>query len=121
MPRGALLELAGAEPLGAAADATEAGAATGAEFAVLVAALGARRSTLPLRAESPVTGAATLVALAASPENTGGSSSTVYSRTRWPRAQLTSTSTVAIGSLIDRKSTRLNSSHLGISYAVFCL
>src|SRR5438045_7123283 len=24
-------------------------------------------------------------------------------------------------SLIDRKSTRLNSSHLGISYAVFCL
>ena len=23
--------------------------------------------------------------------------------------------------LIDRKSTRLNSSHLGISYAVFCL
>src|ERR1039458_4412136 len=25
------------------------------------------------------------------------------------------------GSSIDRKSTRLNSSHLGISYAVFCL
>src|SRR5262245_62278726 len=25
------------------------------------------------------------------------------------------------GKLIDRKSTRLNSSHLGISYAVFCL
>src|SRR5258705_8164951 len=25
------------------------------------------------------------------------------------------------GSLVDRKSTRLNSSHLGISYAVFCL
>src|SRR5262245_63310451 len=25
------------------------------------------------------------------------------------------------GRLIDRKSTRLNSSHLGISYAVFCL
>src|SRR5262245_62196783 len=25
------------------------------------------------------------------------------------------------GHLIDRKSTRLNSSHLGISYAVFCL
>src|SRR5205814_10480976 len=25
------------------------------------------------------------------------------------------------GSAIDRKSTRLNSSHLGISYAVFCL
>src|ERR1035438_1473554 len=25
------------------------------------------------------------------------------------------------GVLVDRKSTRLNSSHLGISYAVFCL
>src|SRR5262245_63939975 len=25
------------------------------------------------------------------------------------------------GNLLDRKSTRLNSSHLGISYAVFCL
>src|SRR5205814_9919917 len=25
------------------------------------------------------------------------------------------------GRLVDRKSTRLNSSHLGISYAVFCL
>src|ERR1035441_6232528 len=25
------------------------------------------------------------------------------------------------GSFLDRKSTRLNSSHLGISYAVFCL
>src|SRR5438045_6668305 len=27
----------------------------------------------------------------------------------------------AIGGVVDRKSTRLNSSHLGISYAVFCL
>src|SRR5437899_7861358 len=27
----------------------------------------------------------------------------------------------ATGRLLDRKSTRLNSSHLGISYAVFCL
>src|SRR5438045_6006834 len=26
-----------------------------------------------------------------------------------------------VGSTVDRKSTRLNSSHLGISYAVFCL
>src|SRR5205814_9430320 len=26
-----------------------------------------------------------------------------------------------IGEVLDRKSTRLNSSHLGISYAVFCL
>src|SRR3712207_8145056 len=28
---------------------------------------------------------------------------------------------VAIGPLVDRKSTRLNSSHANISYAVFCL
>src|SRR5688500_19817437 len=28
---------------------------------------------------------------------------------------------VAVGLLLDRKSTRLNSSHLVISYAVFCL
>ena len=64
--------------------------------------LGACRSTLPLRAAAPVTGAVTfgeLDVLAASPENTGGSSSTVYSRTRWPRAQSTSTSSVANGSL----------------------
>src|SRR5262245_64371170 len=27
----------------------------------------------------------------------------------------------AINGMLDRKSTRLNSSHLGISYAVFCL
>src|SRR5258705_3343508 len=28
---------------------------------------------------------------------------------------------LVLGALADRKSTRLNSSHLGISYAVFCL
>src|SRR5437899_5240883 len=39
----------------------------------------------------------------------------------------TSTTTVPAGTVVvlvsrlDRKSTRLNSSHLGISYAVFCL
>src|SRR5258705_4704777 len=33
-----------------------------------------------------------------------------------PPAQLT-----RVEILVDRKSTRLNSSHLGISYAVFCL
>src|SRR5438045_4689265 len=27
----------------------------------------------------------------------------------------------SLGDAVDRKSTRLNSSHLGISYAVFCL
>src|SRR5688500_19417867 len=29
--------------------------------------------------------------------------------------------TILLGNVIDRKSTRLNSSHLVISYAVFCL
>src|SRR3712207_9015212 len=28
---------------------------------------------------------------------------------------------LAVGALVDRKSTRLNSSHANISYAVFCL
>src|ERR1035441_1925646 len=31
------------------------------------------------------------------------------------------TSEYGLGTIRDRKSTRLNSSHLGISYAVFCL
>src|SRR5262245_24955049 len=31
------------------------------------------------------------------------------------------TNAIAKAGLLDRKSTRLNSSHLGISYAVFCL
>src|SRR5262245_66405052 len=31
------------------------------------------------------------------------------------------TNPVTFGVFLDRKSTRLNSSHLGISYAVFCL
>src|SRR5699024_7885655 len=34
---------------------------------------------------------------------------------------LTAKSIFALGTLIDRKSTRLNSSHVSISYAVFCL
>src|SRR5262245_64112700 len=35
--------------------------------------------------------------------------------------QCSSSSATALRRPIDRKSTRLNSSHLGISYAVFCL
>src|SRR5262245_63536702 len=39
-----------------------------------------------------------------------------------PDADLTGLKTGnSYNNLIDRKSTRLNSSHLGISYAVFCL
>src|SRR5262245_34727418 len=37
----------------------------------------------------------------------------------WPRIRMFSLRSAL--SLVDRKSTRLNSSHLGISYAVFCL
>src|SRR5258705_1556436 len=36
-------------------------------------------------------------------------------------ASLRSLSLPTVQSFLDRKSTRLNSSHLGISYAVFCL
>src|SRR5205814_9791202 len=38
-----------------------------------------------------------------------------YGRVAWPRVDYQSSSSTK-----DRKSTRLNSSHLGISYAVFC-
>src|SRR5437667_1888065 len=38
-----------------------------------------------------------------------------------PRVQSRSSSYCAEGSRLDRKSTRLNSSHITISYAVFCL
>src|SRR5205814_3079098 len=40
--------------------------------------------------------------------------------TRWPSASSVSRSSPQ-RTVKDRKSTRLNSSHLGISYAVFCL
>src|SRR5262245_64193171 len=40
---------------------------------------------------------------------------------RWPIERLIDVADSATGERVDRKSTRLNSSHLGISYAVFCL
>src|SRR5438034_4659894 len=43
-----------------------------------------------------------------------------YSRT-WPRARRTGPRSSPIPNGRDRKSTRLNSSHTVISYAVFCL
>src|SRR5438045_8295577 len=39
----------------------------------------------------------------------------------WPEAVAGCTYVLHVASPLDRKSTRLNSSHLGISYAVFCL
>src|SRR5689334_25028712 len=41
--------------------------------------------------------------------------------TRWPVSEACSADEDDIGILTDRKSTRLNSSHSSISYAVFCL
>src|SRR5262245_63873836 len=38
-----------------------------------------------------------------------------------PTAHYSPSGSSAAGLRVDRKSTRLNSSHLGISYAVFCL
>src|SRR5262245_64846871 len=43
------------------------------------------------------------------------SPSTLWTASRWALVFMT------FGVSADRKSTRLNSSHLGISYAVFCL
>src|SRR5947199_6577312 len=51
------------------------------------------------------------------------------SATRWPEPKITeagrrrapNNGVMTFPFWIDRKSTRLNSSHLGISYAVFCL
>src|SRR3712207_8823627 len=67
-----------------------------------------------------------LVHLAASSRVTRSATSTVYS-TNAPFADVASTTivsgTVSTGAVVstDRKSTRLNSSHANISYAVFCL
>src|SRR5437868_9306942 len=46
----------------------------------------------------------------------------VSQHTRAPNAQLQNIALLLLAALaIDRKSTRLNSSHVSISYAVFCL
>src|SRR3712207_7143555 len=50
-----------------------------------------------------------------------GASSTTSSTGRDPAARLSRPRTAAETSRRDRKSTRLNSSHANISYAVFCL
>src|SRR5436853_2102329 len=42
-------------------------------------------------------------------------------RRRWTRIRPLGSPRQVEDRLVDRKSTRLNSSHLGISYAVFCL
>src|SRR5580765_5205335 len=66
------------------------------------AGFSALRAIAPSRTPAPVAGALTgALATADLPGvYTGGSSNMVYSRTRWPRAQLTSTSSVIKGSEI---------------------
>src|SRR5690349_23740442 len=44
-----------------------------------------------------------------------------WCRTRTPECPNDSATRVAPAPVVDRKSTRLNSSHVEISYAVFCL
>src|SRR5436853_3921376 len=59
-----------------------------------------------------------------SARNMGASEAQIFRRVVLPGAlpQIFAGMRVALAlSFIDRKSTRLNSSHLGISYAVFCL
>src|ERR1700682_96084 len=66
------------------------------------AGLSALRAIAPSRAPEPVAGALTGALATADWAGVyrGGSSNMVYSRTRWPRAQLTSTSSVIKGSEI---------------------
>src|SRR6266480_6704771 len=62
----------------------------------------ALRAIAPSRTPEPVAGALTGALATAEPPGvyTGGSSNMVYSRTRWPRAQFTSSSSVIKGSEI---------------------
>src|SRR5256885_16254666 len=62
----------------------------------------ASRAIAPSRTPEPVAGALTGALATAEPPGvyTGGSSNMVYSRTRWPRDQFTSTSSVMKGSEI---------------------
>src|SRR5688572_30928993 len=54
--------------------------------------------------------------------NTGGYGDVVSQNKRPMNVLATRTNTaIGVGELADRKSTRLNSSHSQISYAVFCL
>src|SRR5256885_13268034 len=57
--------------------------------------------------------------IAARPSVTSGAKS--FSQSPFGRAEFNESSQGAPSSSADRKSTRLNSSHLVISYAVFCL
>src|ERR1700730_17089785 len=95
-PASVLAALAPRAGVGAAPAAPDSGAGAAA------AGFSALRAIAPSRTPEPVAGALTgALATADLPGvYTGGSSNMVYSRTRWPRAQLTSTSSVIKGSEI---------------------
>src|SRR5258705_1087162 len=71
------------------------------------------RSAAPGGAEARISGAARQPDASAQPDAHRRSDERGAGAHQTPRRFIRST--------IDRKSTRLNSSHLGISYAVFCL
>src|SRR3712207_5604295 len=58
--------------------------------------------------------------ICASTGNTSASAAAYAARAGLTCAVLVPTGKIALGKLADRKSTRLNSSHANISYAVFC-
>src|SRR5690554_7981214 len=72
---------------------------------------------LPILASSPHTAGA----ISTLPATGGGSSARVSSTTAAPMLLPTRKRGVLGWRALDRKSTRLNSSHVRISYAVFCL
>src|SRR3989442_11957845 len=56
-----------------------------------------------------------------SPGERGGRHAALQRRTSTSRPAIPAAAAMAAAAGIDRKSTRLNSSHVRISYAVFCL
>src|SRR3989454_2321830 len=90
------------------------------------------RSLVPMEKKSTSRARRSAISAAAgtsiiTPSGTSGSHGMCCARSSWrtsstmARARRSSSMPVTIGKSIDRKSTRLNSSHLVISYAVFCL
>src|SRR5207253_8987518 len=75
---------------------------------------------LALQSNVPSLGAADTVFLTATASNSDGSTPTGVVTFAEGSSTL-GTATLAGSAGIDRKSTRLNSSHVAISYAVFCL
>src|SRR6266566_8168442 len=80
-----------------------------------------RKTCSLLRPSRPSTQVSTISFVASAPVGAPLAISTLGSGARSSRAPATPSSTQRLWTGSDRKSTRLNSSHLVISYAVFCL